>query len=48
MNPFNKINELSSFKCNLATHISKIRDTVIELDSRELFHNLEFNPKQHR
>ena len=35
------INELSNFKCNLASHIDKIRDTAIELGSRDSFQDLE-------
>ena len=40
-----KKNELSNFKCNHASH-NKIRDTVIELGSRDSFQDLEFRPKQ--
>ena len=32
-----KKNELLNFKCNLASHINKIRDTAIELDSKNYF-----------
>ena len=28
---YEKINELSNFKCNHASHINKIRDTAIKL-----------------
>ena len=41
-----KINELSNFKPNLASHINKIRDTAIELGSRDSCQDLEFRPKQ--
>ena len=41
-----KINELSNFKPNLASHINKIRDTAIELGSRDSSQDLEFRPKQ--
>ena len=34
---YDKINELSNFKWNLASHINKIRDTAIELGSRDSF-----------
>ena len=43
---YDKINELSNFKCNLASHINKIRDTDIELGSRDPFQDLKFSPKQ--
>ena len=42
---YDKINELSNFKCNLAFHISKIRDAAIELGSADSFQDLEFHPK---
>ena len=32
-----KKNELLNFKCNLASHINKIRDTAIELGSKNYF-----------
>ena len=41
-----KISELSNFKSDLASHINKIRDTAIELGSRDPFQDLEFSPKQ--
>ena len=49
--PFMKMNmtnisELPNFKCNVAFHISKIRDTAIELGSRGSFQELEFRPMQ--
>ena len=40
------ISELPNFKCNVAFHISKIRDTAIELGSRGSFQELEFRPMQ--
>ena len=43
---FGKINELSNFKCILPSHINKIRDTTIELGSRDPLQDLEFSPKQ--
>ena len=43
---YRKINELSNFKCNLASHINKIRATAIKLDSRDSFQDLKFWPKQ--
>ena len=43
---YEKINELSNFKCNHASHINKIRDTAIELGSRDSFRDLKFRPKQ--
>ena len=33
INEYDKINELSNFKCNLAGYINKIIDTAIELSS---------------
>ena len=30
----------------LVSYINKIRDTAIELGSRDPFHDLEFSPKQ--
>ena len=39
-------NELSNFKCNLASHINKILDSAIELGLRNSFQDLEFHPKQ--
>ena len=42
---YEKINELSNFKCNHASQ-NKIRDTAIELGSRDSFQDLEFCPKQ--
>ena len=41
-----KINKLSHLKCILPSHINKIRDTAIELGSRDSFQDLEFHPKQ--
>ena len=41
---YDKINKLSNFKCNLASHIN--RDTAIELGSRDPFQDLKFSPKQ--
>ena len=43
---YEKLNKLSNFKCNHASHINKIRDTAIELGSRDSFQDLEFCPKQ--
>ena len=43
---YDKINELSNFKCNLASHINKIRGTAIELGLRGPFQDLELSPKQ--
>ena len=37
-----------AFKCNHASHINKIRDTAIELGSRDSFQDMEFCPKQQR
>ena len=34
---YDKINELSNFKCNLASHIKKIRDTAVQLGSKVSF-----------
>ena len=41
-----EINELLNFKCNHPSHINSIRDTAIELGSRDSFQDLEFRPKQ--
>ena len=43
---YEKIDELSNFKCNPASHINKIRDTPIELGSRDSFRDLKFRPEQ--
>ena len=43
---YEQINKLSNFKCNHASHINKIRDTAIELGSRESFQDLKFRSKQ--
>ena len=32
---YDKINELSNFKCNLASHINRIKGTAIELGPRD-------------
>ena len=45
-NEYEKVNELSNFKCNHASHINKIRDIAIELYSRDFFQDLEFCTKQ--
>ena len=36
-NENNKINELSNLKCNLASHINKIRNAATELGSKNTF-----------
>ena len=39
---YEKINELSNFKCNHASHINKIRDAAFELGSRGSFRTWNF------
>ena len=41
---YDKIIELSNFKCNLAFHMNKIRDIAIELCSRDPFQDQDFSP----
>ena len=43
---YEKINELSNFKCNYASNINKIRDSAIELSSGDSFQDLEIRHKQ--
>ena len=41
---YDKINELLNFKCNLASHINKIRYSAIKLSSKDSFLEPEFPP----
>ena len=36
MNKYDRINELSYFKCSLVSRINKLKDTVIELGSKDI------------
>ena len=36
MNKYDRINELSYFKCSLVSRINKLKDTAIELGSKDI------------
>ena len=43
---YDKINELSNFRCNLISSFDKLKDTANELSSKNFFEDLELNLKQ--
>ena len=43
---YDKINELSNFKCNLISCFGKLKDTANELSSKNFFEDLELSLKQ--
>ena len=43
---YDKINELSSFKCKLVSCFNKLKDTANELSSKNFFEDLELHLKQ--
>ena len=42
---YDKINELSNFKCNVVSCFNKFRDTTNELGSKHFFEDLELHLK---